>query len=94
MGGWYLPMMLVIWFVVAALGLVVAGYAYLAWRRERSRPLFALTIGLLLTSVGPAVAWLWVYGFADNLYLASVGCAGFLVGGFACLLVSIRVRAT
>jgi hypothetical protein len=89
----YLAMMTVLYVGIAVLGAVVGAYALLAWRRSHQPPMLALASGILLLSLGPAVSWLGVYAIGDDYVGASVGCAGTLLAGFACLLASLRVRA-
>jgi hypothetical protein len=90
--GHYFETMVVLWTVVAVLGGLVAAYAFLAWRSRRSPPMLALGLGLLLLSVGPALEWVGMYLYSDDLYATSMGCAVVLAAGFACLLVAARSR--
>ena len=88
----YFGTMVVLWGLIAALGGAVSAYALLAWRSQRSRPLLFLGSGILLLSVVPAVMWLGLYAVTDNIYSTSMYCAGVMVGGFALVLGSVRVR--
>jgi hypothetical protein len=90
----YFWSMAILWGSVAILGGVVAVYALLSFRTSRSTPMLALGAGLLLLSVAPAVVWLGVYGITDDIYSASMGCAGLMAAGFLCLFVAARARFT
>lgn len=88
----YFETMTVLWTAIAILGGLVAGYSLMAWHRQRSRPLLLLGSGLLLLSVVPAVMWLGLYWMTDDIYSTSMYCAGVMLGGFALILTSVRVR--
>ena len=88
----YFSEMFLLWGAVAVVGGLVAAYALLAWRRQRSVPMLALGAGLLLLSVGPAIEWFGVYWMTDNIYNASMGCAVLMLGGFGLVLFSARTR--
>jgi|HubBroStandDraft_3_1064219.scaffolds.fasta_scaffold223055_2 hypothetical protein len=91
--GVYLTMMTLMWGLIAILGGTVAIYSLLAWRRQHSKPMLALGVGLLLLSVVPAVMWLGLYSVTDDIYSTTMYCTGVMMTGFALLLVSVTTRA-
>jgi hypothetical protein len=89
----YVDSMWVMWTLIAALGGTVAGFCFLAWRRQHARPMLILATGLLFLSVIPAVMWLGLYTLTDDIYSTTMYCTGVMLTGFALLFLSLTARA-
>ncbi|MCI4350059.1 MAG: hypothetical protein L3K15_00890 [Thermoplasmata archaeon] len=84
--------MLLVWAPVLALGVLVSFYTFRAWRKEHSRAMLALGSGFLLLSIVPGTLWFGLYLSTDDAFMAELGCAAVMAGGFAAIVYALRTR--
>lgn len=98
--GFNYPVLLLVTLIAMVLGLFIAFQAYSGYRRNVSRSLLFLALGITLLTVGPFVVSLLLtlvgtpLGVESGIYLywMLVATRLFEIGGFICILYSLRIR--